>query len=152
MHAIQGGSSAGRALKVEVRNGYSYTLDEAGRTTRVEGQLVSNPAQVRNARAQLDAGGEFRLPTDEGGHFVGRRFDGPLDDFNHFSQNMNLNRGAYKALENSWQRALDKGQSVYIELKPTYPGNSLRPSVLEVNHTIDGVLYQTVFKNRLGEK
>lgn len=103
-------------------------------------------------RTQLDAGGEFRLSTDEGEHFVGRRFDGPLDDFNYFAQDMNFNRGAYKTLENSWQRALDNGQSVYIDIKPTYQGSSLRPSPLEVNHTIDGIPYQTVFKNRPGGK
>jgi hypothetical protein len=35
---------AGTALRTEVRNGYEYTLDGMGRTTRVEGELVSNPA------------------------------------------------------------------------------------------------------------
>ena len=101
--------TAGAALRTEVRNGYTYTLDETGRTTHVEGELVSNPAQGRNAAAQLEAGGADRLPTDEGGHFVARRFDGPLEAFNHFAQDMNLNRGAYKSLENTWQRALDRG-------------------------------------------
>lgn len=140
------------ALRTEVRNGYSYTLDDLNRQTRIEGNLLSNPAQSRNARAQLQAGGEFRLSTDEGGHFVGRRFDGPLDDFNHFAQDMNFNRGAYKRLENTWQRALDNGQSVYIDIKPSYPGASLRPESLDVLYKIDDVPYTKSFFNRQGGK
>ncbi len=86
--------------------------------------------------------------TDEGGHFVGRRFDGPLDDFNHFAQDMNFNRGAYKTLENSWQRALDNGSSVNISITPNYLGNSLRPHTIDLRYTIDGIPYQKSFFNR----
>jgi hypothetical protein len=136
------------SLTTEVRSGYSYTLDEAGRAMRIEGQLASNSAQVHNTTAQREAGGTFRLSTDEGGHFVGRRFNGPIDDFNHLAQDLNVNRSAYKILENSWQRALDKGQSVYVDIKPIYPPGSLRPSTLDVKYTIKGVPYQTIFKNR----
>ena len=142
-----GGATTSR---LEVSNGYLYRFDDAGRATHIEGQLLSNAAQGRSAQAQLGAGGSYRLPTDEGGHFVGRRFDGPLDDFNHFAQDRNFNRGAYKALENGWQRALDKGQSVYVDIKPSYPGASLRPDILDVTYTIDSMPYQTVFKNRPG--
>jgi hypothetical protein len=144
------GEKGEAGLRTEVRNGYTYTIDGEGRTTEVEGELTANPAQGRNPKAQLAAGGDDRLPTDEGGHFVGRRFDGPMDDFNHFAQDMNLNRGAYKSLENSWQRALDKGQSVSVDITAHYPGNSLRPSSLDVTYTIDGVPYQKSFLNRPG--
>jgi hypothetical protein len=96
---------AGTALRTEVRNGYDYTLVGMGRTTRVQSELVSNPTQARNVAAQLEAGGADRLPTDEGGHFVVRRCNGPLDAFNHFARDMSLNRGAYKSPEDSWQRA-----------------------------------------------
>ena len=143
------GASAG-ALRTEVRNGYTYTLDDLNRTTRIEGDLVSNPAQGRSASAQLRAGGADRLATDEGGHFVGRRFNGPLDDFNHFAQDMNLNRGAYKALENSWERALRNGSSVSIDIATGYLENSLRPRSLKINYTINGAPYEESFINRPG--
>jgi hypothetical protein len=68
---------------------------------------------------------------------VARRFNGPLDDFNHFAQDENFNNGTYKALENKWQKALDSGKSVYVLVKPTYPGDSLRPSRLEIIYKID---------------
>jgi hypothetical protein len=119
------------------RNGYRYTLDRRGRTTRIEGQLVLNPGQVRDKTAQRMAGGQDRKPTDVGGHYVARRFNGPLDDFNHFAQDENFNNGTYKALENKWQKALDSGKSVYVLVKPTYPGDSLRPSRLEIIYKID---------------
>lgn len=142
----------GALVRTEVRIGYTYTLDEAGRTSRIEGNLVSNAAQGRNTAAQLNAGGADRLVTDEGGHFIGRRFDGPLEDFNHFAQDMNLNRGAYKSIENSWQRALNNGSTVNVEIVPRYTGSSLRPTSLDVNYTIDGVPFQRSFMNRAGGK
>jgi hypothetical protein len=136
--------------KTVVKNGYTYTLDAEGRTTRIEGDLVSNPAQGRSRAAQLAAGGPDRLATDEGAHFVARRFDGPLEDFNHFAQNGNFNRGAYKALENEWQRALDRGSSVNVDITAHYPGDSLRPDSIDVTYTVDGVPHETSFLNRPG--
>ncbi len=138
--------------RLKSRNGYTYAIDKLGRTTNARGSLTRNSAQTRNARAQLHAGGSDRLQTDEGGHFVGRRFNGPLDAFNHFAQDMNLNRGTYKALENTWQRALDRGQSVYIDIKPTYVDKSLRPSTLDINYTIDGIRYWKRYQNHPGGK
>jgi RHS repeat-associated protein len=137
---------------VVYRNGYKYTIDELGRTTRIEGKLVSNPAQGRNPSAQLKAGGEYRLPTDEGGHYVGRRFDGPLDELNHFAQDMNLNRGAYKSLENNWDRALKQGKTVDIDIQVKYPDNSLRPDKLDIVYKIDDTLNRMSFKNAPGGK
>ena len=75
--------------------------------------------------------------TDEGGHYVGRRFDGPTDDFNHFAQNQNFNRSAYAQMENEWATHLKNGQSVRIEIIPSYTGDSLRPDALSVNYWVD---------------
>jgi hypothetical protein len=41
--------------------------------------MVLNPSQGRNKAAHLKAGGKDRRPTDVGGHYLGRRFNGPLD-------------------------------------------------------------------------
>jgi predicted ribonuclease toxin of YeeF-YezG toxin-antitoxin module len=142
----------GAAAKTEVRNGYKYSLDEKDRVVRVEGKLVSNPAQTRNTKAQLNAGGKDRLSTDEGGHFVGRRFDGPVDEMNHFAQNMNLNRGEYKALENRWQKALESGKEVMVDIKPSYIGDSIRPEKLDIIYKIDGIPFIKSFKNVPGGK
>jgi YD repeat-containing protein len=139
------------ALRTEVRNGYTYVLDEAGNVQRVEGELRLNRGQGRNSAAQRNAGGADRLADDQGGHYIGRRFDGPMDDFNHFAQNGNFNNGAYRALENSWQRALENGRSVRVEITPSYPAGSARPSSLVVRQWIDGVeLSPRNFTNRPG--
>ncbi len=143
-------ASANRKFRKVISNGYTYELDDLGRPTSVTGNLRLNRAQGRNAKAQLGAGGSDRLSTDEGGHFIGRRFDGPTDDFNHFAQDMNLNRSAYKTMENEWQTALSQGKKVNVSITPTYPGQSLRPSELTINYTIDGQPYQKRFKNQRG--
>jgi hypothetical protein len=139
-------ATAGGGVKIiRMRKGYRYELDELGRVKKVEGDLKRNPAQVRNQKAQLEAGGKDRMPTDEGGHYVGRRFDGPTDDFNHFAQDQNFNRGAYKQLENEWAGYLNNGKSVRIEITPNYPTGSLRPDTLSVKYWVDGQRMPTKF-------
>ena len=139
-----------KAVKTEVSNGYSFSLDNLNRVTKIYGRLVSNPAQKRNAKMQFNAGGEYRLFDDEGGHFIARRFNGPTENYNHFAQNRNFNRGQYKILENEWQRALDNGFAVYVEITPNYIGNSLRPHSLAVEYTIDGIAKRRMFTNQAG--
>jgi DNA/RNA non-specific endonuclease len=133
------------------KNGYNYYVDDKGRVTKAEGDLTLNKEQGRNQTAQLEAGGVDRLPDDQGGHYMGRRFNGPTDEINHFAQNGNFNQGSYKTLENSWERALNNGQSVRIEITPSYVGDSLRPSILTVRQWIDVVPQNTrVFGNAPG--
>ncbi|MBA4710870.1 DNA/RNA non-specific endonuclease, partial [Aquitalea magnusonii] len=138
------------ARQAEIRNGYSYLRDEAGRVELVDANLVRNPAQGRNPSAQLKAGGEYRLPDDQGGHYIGRRFNGPLDDFNHFAQNGNFNMGAYRTLENSWDTALQQNLPVRVQIRPSYVGDSLRPDTLHVRYWIDDIPNEKFFYNRPG--
>ena len=139
--------------KPVTKNGYAYSVDDKGRVVKAEGDLTLNKAQGRNQKAQLEAGGSDRLPDDQGGHFIGRRFNGPTDEINHFAQNGNFNQGAYKTLENSWERALNNGQSVRVEVNTTYIGNSLRPDTLTVRQWIDGVPSRPIsFNNVSGGK
>lgn len=133
------------------KNGYTYHFDEKGRVSKMEGDVTINKAQGRNQKAQLEAGGTDRLANDQGGHYAGRRFDGPTDDFNHFAQNGNFNQSAYKKLENSWETALNDGKSIRIEITPSYVGDSLRPNTLTVKQWVDGVPNDPiVFNNRHG--
>lgn len=124
--------------RVVKKNGYTYHLDDKGRVTKVEGDLKLNKGQGRNPTAQKQAGGPDRLPDDQGGHYIGRRFDGPKDDFNHFAQNGNFNNSAYRKLENSWEKAIKDGKSVRVEVSPSFKGDSLRPDTLKVRQWIDG--------------
>ena len=134
-----------------VQNGYRYEFDEKGRVSRVEGELHAESTQGRNAKAQREAGGEYRLKDDDGGHFIARRFEGPKNDFNHFAQNGNFNKSAYAKVENAWERALKAGETVKVEITPIYEGNSLRPTSLTIKQWIGGIPDETLtFKNAFG--
>jgi hypothetical protein len=129
----------------QTANGYTFTFDSYGRTALVEGPFSLNPLQGRSVAQQLAAGGPYRLPADQGGHFIGRVFNGPLDDFNHFAQNGNFNQGVYNQLERSWQDLLASGSTGSIRVSVQYPGVSLRPSGLRVQTVFDGVPDRPVF-------
>ncbi|OYN95850.1 DNA/RNA non-specific endonuclease [Enemella evansiae] len=126
----------GRNLAVS-KNGWRHTLDSQGRTIRVEQpNLKLNKTTKRSATNQTRAGGKDRLPTDE--------------EFNHFAQNMNLNRGAYKRLENEWERLIEAGNDVRVEITPRFRGGSLRPRKLEVVYWVGNQRYAQTFNNAAG--
>lgn len=120
------------------RNGYTYQLDATDRTRQVTGTLTLNASQSRSRRAQAGAGGSDRLPTDDGGHYIARRFNGPTDAFNHFAQDASFNRGAYRTLEGQWVGDMRQGKSVYVKISPSYSGSSRRPSTINVVYYVDG--------------
>jgi hypothetical protein len=139
----------GPGFRTEVRDRYTFTIDELNRTRRAQGELILKK-NVRDTRAQRRAGGEDRLPTDHGGHLSGQRFDGPPDDINLIAQDGKLNMGEYKKLENEWAAALKAGKSVHVDIRPHYSGASLRPDSLEVHFMIDGKADVRRFENRPG--
>jgi len=120
------------------RNGYDYRIDRGGRARQVSGQLMLAPAQSRSRPAQANAGGPDRRATDDGGHYIARRFNGPTDAFNHFAQNANFNRGGYRALEDRWAKAIRDGKKVRVKIIPFYRAASRRPSLIQVWFWIDG--------------
>lgn len=127
------------------RNGYVYATDEFGRTTQVEGTLALRPGERSPLQTEV---GHTGLEDDEGGHLIGTRFDGPTDAFNLVPQNANLNRGEWKAMENSWADALEKGSDVKATIMPIYTDDSTRPSAFEVVTEIDGELIYRHFENQ----
>lgn len=129
------------------RNGYTYQLDATDRTREVTGTLTLNPDQARSKAAQASAGGSDRLSTDDGGHYVARRFNGPTDAFNHFAQDASFNRGDYKALENQWAKDIRAGERVNVKIVPEYSGPSKRPSAIYVAYTVNGNFFKQRFSN-----
>ncbi|MEP9359446.1 DNA/RNA non-specific endonuclease [Sphingomonas sp. KR3-1] len=119
-------------------NGYLYELDLADRFKRVTGTLTRNRAQGRSRKAQELAGGSDRLPKDHGGHVIARRFNGPKDWFNHFAQDGSFNQTEYAALERSWDKAMDAGHTVRIDIRASYEGISRRPSWITAYYWFDG--------------
>lgn len=84
--------------KIEA-NGYTYAADKAERTRYVDGDLVLDASERRSRSNQIRAGRPDRRAGDDGGHYIALRFNGPRASFNHFAQDANFNRGAYRVLE-----------------------------------------------------
>ncbi len=133
-------------LRREVRNGYEYWIDASGRTRRVSGVLVVADKQVRSRTVQAQAGGPDRRPTDDGGHYIAARFEGPTEAFNHFAQDANFNRGGYRVLEDEWARGKRAGKRIVVKIVPYYDRGA-RPSVIDVWFTLDGVPKSQKFPN-----
>jgi LysM repeat protein len=130
-------------------NGYAFRLDGLLRTKNAEGLLLRK-TERRSKPAQRNAGGVDRLRTDDGGHYFALRFNGPREAFNHFAQNANFNRGAYRVLEDEWNTLARAGKRVQVRIIPEYAGTSLRPSRLTVIYMVDGERRIRYFKNSPG--
>jgi len=127
-------------------NGYHWWLDAAGRLREVEGTINVGVAR-RSRTAQRQAGQPDRRPTDDGGHYIAPRFNGPTEAFNHFAQDRNFNRGRYRTLEDQWAKALRTGKRVDVRIIPVYESSSRRPSLINVWFWIDGRRQSLQFPN-----
>ncbi len=141
-----------RQFRRTVRNGYTFEIDERGRTRQVTGPIVLANVSVRSPRAQAAAGRPDRRASDDGGHYIAARFKGPKEAFNHFAQDANFNRGAYRVLEERWARAKRQGQIVTVRIVPEYGGTSVRPTAIKVWFVIDGHPSYRHFPNERTEK
>jgi hypothetical protein len=97
--------------------------------------------------AQANAGKPDRRSTDDGGHYIAARFKGPREWFNHFAQDANFNRGAYRAVEDKWAKAIRSGERVFVDIVQHYRGTSMRPYGLTVSWFIDGREWSLEFPN-----
>jgi len=131
-------------------NGYSFEIDAAGRTVSASGELRLGSVERRSRSLQRRAGGQDRLRLDDGGHFIAARFEGPRQAFNHFAQDRNFNRSAYRDLENRWATAVRSGQRVFVRVEPVYDGRSVRPVRLIVGYSVNSMRFFRAFANRSG--
>lgn len=141
-----GQPKADDGLRHVMRNGYQYDIDSLGRTRQVSGP-VTVTSQNRSRAGQLRAGGADRRLTDDGGHYIAARLNGPPDDFNLFAQDRNFNRGAYRVLENIWAKAKFEGHSVAVKITPAFEGVDKRPVRICVTYWIDGAINRQDFSN-----
>jgi hypothetical protein len=135
-----------------VRNGYTYQVDARNRTRGVSGALTVANTPIRSRTSQRQAGETERRVTDDGGHYIAARFNGPTDAFNHFAQDANFNRGGYRVLEDDWARDKRVGRSVNVKIIPRYDGASIRPSMIDVRWTVDGKNKSLKFLNEPSER
>lgn len=127
------------------KNGYEFQTDELGRPSFVSGKLELHTGERSKLQTEV---GKLGLPSDEGGHLIGTRFDGPTDAFNLVPQDMNLNRGAWKTMENDWAEALEAGQEVEFAIQPAYlDDDPRRPFGFDVLYTINDQQFTKSFYN-----
>ena len=104
----------------------------------------------RNTYQQLKAGKQG-IDGDEGGHLIASILNGSGEKINLLPMNSNLNRGEWKALENSWAKALRKGKTVKVKIEPVYQGTDIRPNRFSISYSIDnGRFMYTEFLNQVG--
>ena len=125
--------------------------DSSGRISTVEGSLDAGKAK-RNAYAQRTVGKDNgRLDTDDGGHLIASIFKGSGNLDNLVPMDATLNRGDWKAMENSWAKALEKGRNVEVRINPIYGGTSQRPISFHVEYKIgNGDWEIQFFSNTVG--
>jgi len=121
----------------ETRGTYNFRIDIIERLRHAFG-LVAEGKVTRSRTNQIRAGGADRRPTDEGGHYIANRFNGPSDAFNHFAQDRNFNRSAYRAMENVWAAHVRERRKVFVSITPRYHGTSKRPYHVTVIWSVDG--------------
>lgn len=127
-----------RPGRKESKNGYDFHIDAIARTHKVHGELSDGPVAPRSRSNQTQAGKpDRREGKDDGGHFIAARFNGPSDSFNHFAQDRNFNRGAYRKLEDDWAKALRAGRKVAVDIDALYHGAFQRPYKLIVKWSVD---------------
>ena len=125
-------------------NGNTYTTDEQGRIIRCEATPERSPENPRDVNAQLQAGGEDRRPSDQGGHIVGRDLNGDGGAGNLVAMDSKINQSDYKRMENDIKAALDEGKDVTVTTDISYSGDSKRPDTIIVTVIADEV--KTVYK------
>ena len=106
---------------------YYYGNDDYGKIVRGNLELKSGE---RDPVEQRRVGGESRLPDDQGGHYIGTRFNGAPDSRNMDAVNGNLNQSSYKIMENQWANELKDGNKVFVHVEGHTGQESERPDVI----------------------
>jgi len=143
-------ASVSEHVRSVVANGYTFLIDDRRGMIKAAGNLSQTNTPARSRKAQATAGGADRRPTDDGGHYIAARFNGPSDAFNHFAQDANFNRGLYRRLEDQWATALRAHKKVTVSIVPHYETPSKRPYEIDVSFLVDGHKESFKFPNERG--
>ncbi|EOW2402474.1 hemagglutinin repeat-containing protein [Cronobacter turicensis] len=128
-----------------------YVTDNHGRVASVEADL-SLLTKDRNKYQQCKAG-KCGVSGDEGGHLIASIFGGLGEKLNIVPMNGNLNKGAWKQMENTWATALKEGKQVKVKIDPVYSGSSVRPDKFTIQYQIgNNKPIRETFQNAPGGK
>ena len=108
-------------------DGVTYKTDSLGRIVLCDGNATSTPDGERDEKAQKMAGGEDRIPGDQGGHILARIFGGAKGIENMLAmRGTAINQSVYKRMENEIGKALEDGKEVHAHVDVEYEGDSQR--------------------------
>ena len=135
----------------------TYRTDTEGRVSQITAILDTNKRgrdefQQQQAKHFKDGASNA---VDDGGHMIGSRFRGIVEQINYFPQEIASNRYAdWKNMEDEWE-AVAKGKrltrngavivsagtprTVSVDIKPQFNGNSKRPFEFRVDFSYNGV-------------
>ena len=138
-----------------------WVIDEQGRPVSDTATLSSSYSEARTSQEkqhQRKVGGDARLDTDDGGHIIGHRFMSDQGLKNLFPQDANLNRGAYKSMENEWEDWTKEGYEVKLTVRLDPTGSDRPDNIIAEYQVFDKTSGDMVFKrdhrfdNQRGEK
>ena len=128
---------------------YTFETDALGRVNKVTATL-DNTERGRNLTQQgLAVSLKDGIGGDEGGHLIANILNGIGEQLNYVAMNGNINKGAWKTMENEWKRILDGNpnanppilsQTVRIDIDIDYTANSnsKRPKEFRVTYWYGG--------------
>ncbi|MEH8017233.1 DNA/RNA non-specific endonuclease [Rheinheimera muenzenbergensis] len=126
-----------------------WVIDEQGRPVSVTATLSSSYSEARTSQEkqhQRTVGGDARLSSDDGGHIIGHRFMSDQGLKNLFPQDANLNRGAYKSMENEWEDWTKEGYEVKLGVRLDPPGSDRPDNIYTKYRVYDPVSGDMVFE------
>ena len=123
---------------VIVKNNFTAQTDGAGRviSTKVTDAYINNANRPATTGFKVDY---IYSANDEVGHGIAHNLGGPTGPENLFPQNQNVNRSAFKKVENEVKSLVEQGKKVDYEVKANYVGTERRPSSFEPKITVDGL-------------
>ncbi len=128
----------------------TYQTDALGRIVKVTFEdltLKNRSGRLPILNTLQEIGRGFQRAGDDRGHLIGDRFNGDNTLANIVAMNGDLNKGAYKAMEDAWAEAIMSGKHVSGTIEIVYSGSSYRPSTFEVAYSIGTVLFNQLFSN-----
>ena len=124
---------------------YKYTTDRLGRIDSFYAKKIKiTERPVRNHQWREIPGKTIK---DDSGHLIADRLGGSEELKNLVAQNKNVNRGAYKSMENKVFNQAKAGKDVSMRGRVQYRGDSMRPDSIGVNTVADGKSNSYIFKN-----